>query len=287
MELPELLAAGDTPLGRRVLASCAVVFFAWMVRWSIQRRIRAEVDLDLAVRARWSSQSRMGAFLLLVLGLVFIWGAELRDFLLSLVVLASALVLATKELIMCLTGSFVRAASGGFGIGDRIEIAGHRGDVIDARLLTTTLLESGPAHQRTGRTLVLPNSVFLTQIVANETFTDRYVLHTFDVPLAEGVDWELAARLLNDVAVARCEAFVDDAREHMESVGARHGLPAFDVQPKVTLLLETASPSLRLRVPSRARERGSVEQDILEGFLRRHLESKQDVSSEAEEGAGA
>ena len=55
----------------------------------------------------------------------------------------------------------------------------------------------------------------------------------------------------------------------MREVAERHGLPVFDVEPKVTLLLESASPSLRLRVPSRARKRGRVEQDILEAFLLR------------------
>ena len=50
----------------------------------------------------------------------------------------------------------------------RREVAGVRGDVLDIGPLTTAVLEVGPGqsiHQRTGRKITLPNSVFLTHAV--------------------------------------------------------------------------------------------------------------------------
>ena len=69
-----------------------------------------------------------------------------------------AIVLATKEIIMCLSGAIYRASSGTFKVGDRVEIGAFRGDVIDQTLLATTILEIGPGqaiHQHSGRTVTL------------------------------------------------------------------------------------------------------------------------------------
>jgi len=44
-------------------------------------------------------------------------------------------------------------------------------------LQSTTILEIDPGHQPTGRTVVLPNSVFLSAKVFNETLHDDLVVH--------------------------------------------------------------------------------------------------------------
>src|SRR5690606_32112227 len=84
--------------------------------------------------------------------------AELRTVAISIVAIAVAFVVATKELILCITGSILKMASRSFVIGDRIQVKDFRGDVIDQNLLATTILEVGPGkltHQRTGRMAVI------------------------------------------------------------------------------------------------------------------------------------
>ena len=52
---------------------------------------------------------------------------------------------------MSIGGSFLRATSGSFAIGDRIRVGDTRGVVIDHSLLVTTLLEIGPSlRERVG-----------------------------------------------------------------------------------------------------------------------------------------
>ncbi|MFT5604801.1 MAG: small-conductance mechanosensitive channel [Paracoccaceae bacterium] len=104
--------------------------------WRFIRRIVNAAEL----RRKWLVQSRNG---LVLLGLVIIWGEELRTLALSIVALAVAFVVATKELILCITGSIIKTASCSFDIGDRIQIKDYCGDVIDHNLLATTLLEVG------------------------------------------------------------------------------------------------------------------------------------------------
>ncbi len=256
-----------SPIGRQAIASVVALALVVVGRMLVLRFLRRNDSLGVAARLRWHSNTRSVAAGLVVLALLFIWGSEVRDLLVSLVVLASAIVLGTKELIMCVSGSIVRATTRSFEIGDRIEIAGIRGDVIDLGVLGTTILEIGPGHQRTGRTQVIPNSLMLSNAVANETFTEDYVLHTFVIPLEKGADWRAAERRLLAIATDASAEHAEAAREHIDAIGARHGLSSFDVDPRVTVHPDANGVTLRVRIPTPARERGSLEQSMIRRFL--------------------
>lgn len=226
------------------------------------------------VRLRWRVQIRRGVITSLVVGLLFIWGSELRELAISLVAFAVALVIASKELILCFLGALVRAASGSFGIGDRIEIAGVRGDVIDHGFLTSTILEIGPAGQRTGRSVVIPNALLLSHGVVNETFTSAYILHLVQVPVAFGEDIERAERILLRAADEVAGQYVRETRIHLqggEQLEPRlQAIPGEAPQAEPRVLFRVESPTtilMLLRVPTPARRKGEVEQAILRRFI--------------------
>src|SRR5690606_24394117 len=132
-------------------------------------------------KRRWIIQIKNISFIVLAAGLFGIWATELRAFALSLVAVAAALAISTKEIIQCFLGGFYITSAKPFELGDRIEINGVRGEVIDHNFLSTTLLEIGPAreiNQLSGRQLVLPNSVFLSGPLQNQSLQQDYVLQT-------------------------------------------------------------------------------------------------------------
>ena len=248
-----------------------LIFVLLFARWSILLRLRNAKSMSNDLRRRWAAQIRLATLLLLLLGLTIIWGAELRTFAISIVAIAAAIVIATKELIMCVSGTILKSSGKSFKIGDRIEIGTVRGDVVDQTLLTTTLLEVGPGtdiHQHTGRTVVLPNSVLLSVPVVNETFSDEYVLHVFSVPLGGGENWRQAEAVILAAAEAECAAFRAESEQHMDRVVRREGLQPLSTEPRVTLRLEGPKDLVMLvRIAVPARRKGRVEQAILRRFL--------------------
>ncbi len=254
-----------------LIRTTVLVVILLIARWVVLLRLRRNDGLSNDLRRRWTAQVRTATVLLLLLGLTIIWGTELRTFALSIVAIAAAIVIATKELIMCVSGSVLKASGRSFSIGDRVEISGVRGDVIDITLLTTTLLEVGPGssiHQHSGRTVVFPNSVLLTTPVVNETHFDEYVLHAFGVPVVEGEDWRLAEHRLLEIARAECGSYLDDAQERIEKQTKREGLETPSLDPRATLRFEDGGKlSLLVRIPVPARRKGRVEQAILRRFL--------------------
>lgn len=258
-------AAGDA------VRTVILLLLIFGTQFLVISRLRRSEGLTPEMRRRWASQVRIVSMLLLMLGLMLIWGTALKTFALSLVAIAAAIVIATKELIMCVSGSLLRTGGRSYKIGDRVEIGLFRGDVIDQTLLTTSLLEVGPGsafHQHTGRLIVVPNSLLLTTSVVNESFTDDYVLHAFDVRVKAESDWREAESALLQAAREECGAYMADAQRHIKAMVTREGLEPLSVEPRVTLRLEdTETLTLLLRLPVPARRKGRIEQAVTRRYL--------------------
>ncbi|RUO36290.1 mechanosensitive ion channel domain-containing protein [Aliidiomarina sanyensis] len=268
----------------RLLASSGLLLIIVLVlRAFLARFIRKSVNSS-EMRRRWLVQSRNGLLLLLVLGLILIWAHELRTFALSIVAIAVAFVVATKELILCLIGSMVKTAGRSFNIGDRIQIKDFRGDVIDQNLLTTTILEVGPGkltHQRTGRMTVIPNAIFVSEPLVNETYTHDYVLHVFVVPFKREENWKLAKQALLDAANKHIAPYLDDARRYMKRMSDHKGMDIPSIDPRVTLQVPSAGEiHLIVRIPVKSAQRSFIEQAILTDVFMQNdfVKGKEDTS---------
>lgn len=254
-------------VGFDVAASAAVLLVAASIRVFGGRYIRRQRWASQDESRGWLVRLRTATLLFVVVALVVVWANELRAAALTFLALGVAFVIATKELIMSISGSFVRAVSGSFTIGDRVRIGDVRGVVIDHSMLATTLLEIGPSHVRTGRVITVPNSVFLSSPVANESRGHKYVLHSFTVPVKRS-EWKEADRVLNDAAVAQSAPYIDAARAQMEARAHRYGLSVPIVKAFILAKPESADTvELTVRVPVAARDVWKVESDILKAWL--------------------
>lgn len=251
----------------RLLLSTLVLIVVMLVLRSVSVRIILRSVEATELRRKWLVQSRNGLLLITLLGLFMIWGEELRTLALSVVAIAVAFVVATKELILCFTGGLLKSGARSFDIGDRIQIKDFRGDVIDQNLLVTTILEVGPGkltHQRTGRVIVLPNALFVSEPVINESFTNKYVLHVFTVPFMRKDNWRAARQALLDASNNQCQSYLELVRRHMKRVAVQRGLEVPAVDPRVTLHFPDADEvHLMVRVPAKPSDRSHLEQAIL------------------------
>lgn len=266
----ELWLRLDPFLASSVVKTLILAAALGVVRLATSRALDRNVTA-LEDRRRWKVSVRNAALVVLLIGVVLIWAQELQALMLSLVAVGAAVVLAFKEVINCLSGTLVRTATGAFSVGDRVEIAGMRGDVIDFTLLTTTLMEVGPGqqtHQFTGRAVVVPNSLLLSNPVINESFTDDYLLHHFVIGLPRGADWAAAERALLEAAWAECRDYLENARSFLDQQAKRRALEPVSVDPRVSLRLEDPSRiDMVVRVAVPARRKGRVEQAILRRYL--------------------
>jgi small-conductance mechanosensitive channel len=230
-------------------------------------------------RKRLISTTRNLAVLLLVAALAAVWANALQSFLLSVLALVAAFIIATKELLLCLSGSFLRVANSAYSLGDRIRWCGVYGDVVDISLLTTTLLEAGPEpsyYMPTGRTVVIPNAKMLDSPLINESRTGPYAVHTVRIPLTADDDLERAHKVALEAIYEVCGNFVDEARTWLHSLEHSHNfVHTPSAGPRIHVYLpEPGKVDLYLRFPTPSRMQGRMEQAVVRRFLRQYHGSK-------------
>lgn len=256
------------------VTSISLVLLVLSIRALLLRKVRNS-NWRREDQRKWFVKIRNWSTITIFAGLGMIWATELQTFALSVVAITGALIISGKELLLCFHGGILRSFNNMFKIGDRIEIDGIRGDVIDTNLFLTKILEIGPSnftHQFTGRSVSIPNSLFLTKEVINESFMHRYVLHVFKLSFPRNVDWRMAEKCMMEASFEECNNFIEKAQVNMDHLSRREGIEVPKVEPRITYKFTNANElEMIVRVPSPAARKGNIEQQILKRFMEKFL----------------
>jgi len=218
----------------RFTATVVLVGLIVAISKLLSRRIRRSREfLTSEERSRLSSIHYFTIALVLTTLLV-LWLPQLQHLLISITAIALAIVIATKELSLCLLGALLRKTSNAFKIGDWISVGERFGEVIESNFLTTTMHEiESRTYTYTGRTAVVPNSLFLSRTVLNQNFLRRYQFHSFSItidPVAFPMDAD--DRLLKRIDKL-IEPFIETAERYNAMLEKRTGIDIPDAKPSI------------------------------------------------------
>lgn len=206
------------------------------------------------------------------LGLLVLWGYKLTGFIFSLVAVAGALVLVHKELIQCITGYAVLTLTKPYGVGDYIQVARFSGRVIDIRLLTTTLAETGSVHQLTGMTVTVPHALLLTESVRNMSATGDYLVNLYRIVVPFGLEVDKVERIAMAAAERVTAPWRQKADEHLRMRERLDFVDLPSARPKVLWeSIDSKSLGLLIRFTCPSDKRVAAEQEIFRLFWRAHL----------------
>ena len=216
--------------------------------------------------------SRNLTLILTIFGLAVIWATQIQTLALSMFAVAAAIVVATKELIMCLSGSILRSVTKQYSVGDYIEVNGLRGRVVDINLLNTLMMQIGPnplVGQLSGKTLSFPNSLLLNHSVRRDNILGDYVIHTVEIPVPIHLDSDVIVGHLKVVLEPLCQPYVPAIQRHLENVQAEKLFITPAAQPRVTRVPHDDKVYLIIvRYASPVAKRLEIQQAVLDEFLR-------------------
>lgn len=154
----------------------------------------------------------------------------------TLGVVSAALVISLQDVCTSMFGWFVIMLGGKFGVGDRLEVDGARGDVIDIQLLRTTLLEINGwlgADQPTGRVIVLPNNFIFKTKVFNFTHGHPYIWGKIDITVTFSTPIAAAMALMQRVLTEETREEFAAAQVAAAVMKKRYGIEDATYQPKL------------------------------------------------------
>lgn len=242
-----------------------------LARYLALRLVRTKTDAQPQLQRRWMRTVRNAYWLLLILGMSLMWAPQLRTFALSVTAIAVAIVIATKELILCFSGSFMRASSRAFNLGDWIEVGGVRGEVTDHNIFSTTLHELDPQGRLTGQEIIFPNSLLLTTPVRNHSLTRAYVMHSFTIVTEPTRRWLTLQPRLLEIVQRHFEPLREGGERERARLVRRTGLTLDAELQKVRYgTTDTGNYATTIKLFCPARDAGRLESaitfDILEMF---------------------
>jgi small-conductance mechanosensitive channel len=249
--------------------SLAFIVVLLALRWGIARAIRRGGPPLSDSKLWWISFVRNAGLGLILIGLFVIWQEEIRSAALSLAAVAVALVVATKELLLCLAGALWRGFTPSFSVGDWVEIGPYSGEVIEGTPLATVLQEIDPEDfEPTGRVVAAPNSLLLSHAVINHGFRKRFTYLDFPIYSEPRDDAEaVRARIEGALAEASGE-FQEIARRYAARIEKSTGARLRPAEANVVLsTTDLAKLVFRCRVFSPRERAPALRQVAMRAFL--------------------
>lgn len=188
-------------------ASTAMVVAVLLLLRLIVLRIAYRNIEDKFVRLRYRrTVSYIISFIAIFL-LLPIWLPSIRSIATFLGIFGAGFLIVTRDLWVCVVGWAYIMIRRPFVIGDRIQIGNIAGDVVDIRLMETSVMEVSQAEggQSTGRVVFFPNARIFTESFATTRANVGHVFQELQVHLSNRADWKAAAGLLEKIVRRRYE----------------------------------------------------------------------------------
>ena len=183
---------------------------------------------------------------------------------------SAGIAIALHETLANIAGWFFILWRKPFIIGDRIEIGGTKGDVIDLRLFQFSLAEVGnwvEAEQSTGRIIHVPNSHVLKERTANYHAGFNYIWNEIHVLVTFESDWRKTREILERIAKEKIEHSSKHAEQQIRLVAKKYMIYFSKLTPAVYMSTKDSGVLFSIRYLVNPRGRRGSEQIIWEEIL--------------------
>lgn len=280
----ELLVDNHTSAGRLVTSAVIVVIGIVLAHLLGSLFARRTEDPYAKYYARKLTRYATAVAVFVVLAVV--WRAFAGRVGVVLGLATAGLAFAMQEVVGAIAGWFNILSGRIFRVGDRIQMGGVRGDVIDLTPLRTKVMEIGSANneetpvrgrQYTGRIVAISNKATFTEPVYNYSAAFEFIWEELTLPVAHGSDWTTAERILSEEA-HRVSAS-EGAQEAIQHMARRYPVPRAEVEPRVYAMATDDYLELSARFVVPVRTARTVKDDLTRTVLERFEDASIAIAS--------
>jgi small-conductance mechanosensitive channel len=210
-----------------------------------------------------------GIFIISVIIFLFfiiqIWVENTESLVISYGIIAAGVAISLQDLFRNFVGGIIIALTSVYKIGDRVEVDGAVGDVMDIGIMNTTMMEIKGwinAEQPTGRIIIMPNSIVISGGIYNYTKDHNFIWDEITVPLTYESDWKLAINNFMDIVKTETGEMTIQAEKEVDRLGEKYYLPKKVTEPAVYVKLTDNWVELGIRYVSDSKNR-RILSDIL------------------------
>ncbi len=175
-----------------------IIVVTWLLRGTAARYVH-----DSATRYKTRKFVTFFGYLATVIFAVLVFSDKLGGFTVAFGVAGAGVAFALQEVIASAAGWMAVSFGGFYKVGDRVQLGGIKGDVIDIGILRTTIMQIGEwvnGDQYNGRIVRVANSFVFKEPVFNYSADFPFLWDEIMVPIKYGGDCALAREIIGRVA---------------------------------------------------------------------------------------
>jgi small-conductance mechanosensitive channel len=256
------------PVTQRLLTSVVLVLVAIVVT----RLIRRATLLMPDPAKRYKSSKLTGRIVAIttIVWLALIWSPGAGGIVTILTIVGAGLAIAMREVLLSLVAWVVITFRHLYDPGDRIEVNGVRGDVVDVRLLHSTLMEVGgwvDADQSSGRIVHVPNNWIFQHAAFSYTHGFPYIWNEIVITVTFRSNWQEVRKLMLRLAGDASEVDSQGLKRDLSTLSREYLVHYNVLTPFVYTRVVENGVRLTLRYLCEARKRRGTEHELTTALL--------------------
>ena len=254
----------------------AVIKFGTLLLWiivivfaiSFLRKILKKRIADVAIRYKAQKGIEIiGYALIVILILLFFTVKNLEDYTVIIGLFTAGITFTLQELILSIAGSFYIFFVRVYKPGDRIEINGIKGDVIDIDSIYTTLMEMGEwvsSDNYSGRIVKISNAFVFKGPIKNYSMDFPFVWDELNVLITYESDRELAKKVILEQASNYLAEYTQNSIKKWQEMVERYYIEDSKLDPTLAITLTDNWVAINLRYITDYKRRRATKHELFE-----------------------
>ncbi len=242
----------------------------WVVIKIIQRNLLSKIkDNDNRYRTKKFS-SFIGFFLTLIL-ITIVYSNKLGGLTVAFGVAGAGIAFALQEVIVSFAGWLTILFGGFYKSGDRVQLGGIKGDVMDIGVLRTTIMETGQwvdGDLYNGRIVLVANSFVFKEPVYNYSGEFPFLWDEIKVPIQYGSNYEKTKEILLRTGKEIVGDLSEKSKQKWVSLQKKYRLENAQTEPSVFLVANDNWVEFILRYVVDYKRRRSLKTELFTSILK-------------------
>ena len=227
------------PLLVSIIKFMIILALILMVIQLIRRYFKKNISNTIIRYKAQKGIELVGYALLIILAIIYFSGS-IKDFTIIIGLFTAGLAFTLQELILSIAGSIYIFLVKVYKPGDRIEINGIKGDVIDVDSIYTTMMEIGEwvsSDNYSGRIVKLSNAFVFKGPIYNYAQDFPFIWDEFNLPIRYGSDIDLAKSMIIKIASEILSEYTKDSKTDWTTVVNKYYIEDAQIDPTLAISL--------------------------------------------------
>jgi len=256
------------------------IVIIWLIIKLIERNIFSKIkDSDNRYRAK-----KFGSFIGFILSVVLItvvYSNKLGGLTVALGVAGAGIAFSLQEVIASFAGWLAILLGGFYKSGDRVQLGGIKGDVMDIGVLRTTLMETGQwvdGDLYNGRIVLIANSYVFKEPVFNYSGDFPFLWDEIKIPIKYGSNYDKTKEILLKIGNEVAGDLTQKSSDLWQNLKNKYKLEEAQTEPMVSLIANDNWVEFTLRYIVNYKKRRATKTELFSKLLIAIEATKGDVN---------